>query len=65
METGGYTATAKDAAIYVKNSWASDDSTAAGFWVHGCIVIGSGKELANLPKSVDARYGITGPGEVK
>jgi len=33
--------------------------------VDDCITIGPGKELANLPKSVDAKYGTTGPGEVK
>jgi len=37
---------------------------AAGFWVDYCVAKGSGKELANLSKSVDAKYGITGPGEV-
>jgi len=60
MESERPTATAKDPAIYVKNPWASDDFAAAGR-----VAIGSGKELANLSKIVDAKYGITGPGEVK
>jgi len=33
--------------------------------VDDSVAIGSRKELANLSKSVDAKYGITGPGEVK
>jgi len=65
MESEGFTATAKDPAIYIKNSWASDDFAAAGFWVDDCVAIGSRKELASLSKSVDAKHGITGPGEVK
>jgi len=64
MESEGFMATARVPAIYVKNSWASDDFAAAGFWVD-CVAIGSGKELADVPKSVDAKYGITGPGEVE
>jgi len=51
-------------AIYVKTSWASSHFAAAGFWVDDCVTKGSGKELANLSKSVDATYGITGLGEV-
>ena len=58
-------ATAKDPTIYVKNSWASDDFAAAGFWVDDRVAIRSGKELASLSKSVDVKHGITGPGEVK
>ena len=65
MESEGFTATAKDPAIYVKNPWASDDFTAAGFWVDDCVAIGSGKELDNLSKNVNMTYAITGPGEVK
>jgi len=42
----------------------SNHFTAAGFWVDNCVTIGSGRELATLSKSVDAKYGITGPGEV-
>ena len=30
-----------------------------------CVAIGSGKELTSISKSADARYGITGPGDVK
>ena len=65
MESKVVTATAKGPAIYVKNSRASDDFAAAGFWVDDCIAIGSVKKLADPSKSVDAKYGIIGPGEVK
>jgi len=65
IESEGFTATAKDAAIYVKNPWASDDFAAAGFWVDDYVAIGSGKELSNLLKGVDAKHGITGPGGAK
>jgi len=65
MESEVFTATTKDPAIYVKNSRASDDCAAAGFWVDDCVAIGPRKELDSLSKSVDAKYGITGPGEVK
>ena len=65
MENEGFTATAKDPTIYVRNSWASNDFATAGFWVDDCVVIGSRKELDSLSKSVDAKCGITGPGEVK
>jgi len=61
-ESERFMATVKELAIYVKHSWASDDF---GFWVDDCVAIGSGKELANLSKSIDAKYGIIGPGEVK
>ena len=44
---------------------ASDDCAAAGFWVDDCVAIGPRKELDSLSKSVDAKYGITDPGEVK
>jgi len=33
--------------------------------VDDCVAIGYGKELANFSKSVDAKYGITAPAEVK
>jgi len=65
MGSEGFTAGSKDPAIYVKNFWVSDDFAAAGFWVDDCVGIGSGKEFANLAETVDAKYGITGPGEVK
>jgi hypothetical protein len=52
-------------AIYVKGSWTSDDFTAAGFWVDDCIKIGSKRELEAIAKGVDAKYSITGLGEVK
>jgi len=50
---------------FIKNSSVSDDFAAAGFWVDDCVVIGSGKELTSFSKSIDAKYGITGPGEVR
>jgi len=65
MESEGITATAKYPVIYVKTPWASDDFAAAGFWVDDCVAVGYGKELANLSKGVDAKYGITGAREVK
>ena len=61
----GFTTTAKDPAVYVKNSWRDQDYTAAGLWVDDCVAIGSGEELASLAKSVDAKYGTTGLGEVQ
>ena len=48
LECEGFMATAKDPAIYVKNSWASNDFAAAGFWVDDCVAIGSRKELDSL-----------------
>jgi len=65
MEGDGFTATAKDPAMYVKSSWTSDDFATAGFWVDDCVAIGSRRELEALAKGVDAKYGITGLGEVK
>ena len=65
MESEGITATAKDAAIYVKNSSASDDFVAAEFWVDDRVAIGSERGLANLLKIVDVTCGITGPAEAK
>jgi len=45
----------------------SDDFAVAGFWVDECecVAMRYGKELDNLSKSVDAKHGIAGPGEVK
>ena len=60
----GFTVAATYPAIYGNTSWASNCFAAAGFWVDDCIAIGSGRELATLSKSVDAKYGLTGPGEV-
>ena len=65
MEGIGYTAMAKDPAVYVKGDWNQADFAAGGFWVDDFIGIGSGKELDVLAKSVDAKYGITGLGDVK
>ena len=65
MEGDGFTATAKDPAMYVKSSWTSEDFAAAGFWVDDCIAIGSKRELESLARGVDAKYGITSLGEVK
>ena len=50
----------KDPAIDVKRSWTNQNLLAAGFWVDDRVAIGSGKELANLAKSVNAKYGVTG-----
>ena len=65
MESVGYSATSKDPAVYVKGSWNQEDFAAGGFWVDDFIGIGSGAQLEALAKSVDAKYGITGLGEVK
>jgi len=65
MEGEGFTTTTKDPAIYVKNSWASDDFATTGFWVDYCVMIGSRKGLDNLLKNFDAKYGSIGPGEDK
>jgi len=62
MESEGFMAAAKDPAIYVRNSWASDDFAAVGLWVDDCVVIGSGQEFDNFLKSVDAKYGMERPG---
>ena len=55
----------KDPAICVKNSWTDHDFAPAGFWVCDCAAIGPRKELNALAKSVDAKYGIAGLGEVR
>src|SRR5258708_3106201 len=65
MESQGFLAAAKDPAVYVKSSWTREDFTAAGFWVDDCVAIGSGKRLDALAESVNAKYGITGLGEVR
>ena len=64
MKSEGFTATPKDPAIYTKNSWSDDGFAAAGFWVDDCVAIGSRQVLTSLVKSVDAKYGIMGLGEV-
>ena len=65
MEGEGFTATAKDPAMYVKSSWTSDDFAMARFWVDDCVTMGSKREFESLVKGVDVKYGITGLGEVK
>ena len=66
VETQGFTATLKDPAMYIENSWTDCDFTAAaGFWVDDRIAIGSRKELSALAESIDAQYIITGLGEVR
>jgi len=65
IESEEFTATAKDAAIYVKTPWTGDGFPAAGFWVDNCLAIVSGKEIDYLLKSVDLKYGIPGPGDAK
>ena len=65
MESVGYAATDKDPAVYVKSSWNQKDFAAGGFWVDDFVGIGSGEELDALARSVDAKYGITGLGDVK
>ena len=66
VESQGFTATLKDPAKYIENSWTDCDFTAAaGFWVDDCIAIGSRKELSALAESIDAQYIITGLGEVR
>ena len=66
MESQVFTATLKDPAMYVENSWTDCDFTAAaGFWVDDCIAIGPRKELSALAMSLDAQYSITGLGEVR
>src|SRR5258706_652941 len=61
----GYTATAKDAAVYVKNSWESNNFIAGGYWVDDFVGVGSRSEPDTLAESVDQKYGITGLGDVK
>jgi transposase InsO family protein len=65
MGNVGFTATAKDPAIYVRGTWSQEDFVAGGFWVDDFIGIGSGKELNALARGIDAKYGITGLGQVK
>ena len=59
MESGGFTATPRDPAMYIKNSWTDRDIVAAGFRVDSRVAIGSSKELTALAESVNAKYGIT------
>ena len=65
IESDGFTATPKDPAICVKNSWTDRDFAPAGFLVYDCVAIGQRKENNALAKSVDAEYGIAGLGEVR
>jgi hypothetical protein len=65
MESVGFAAMAKDPAIYVRGTWSQEDFVARGFWVDNFIGIGSRKELNTLTKGIDAKYSITGLGQVK
>jgi hypothetical protein len=65
MVSEGLTATPKDPAVYVKNSWAQEDFVAGGFWVDDFVAIGSGKVLEALVDGANAKHWITGLGEVK
>ena len=65
MTSEGFTATPKDPAMFVKNSWTDHDFAAAGFRVDDCVAIDSRKVLTALAKSVDTKYGTTGLGEVR
>ena len=61
----GFTATPEDPTMYIKKSWTDCEFAGAGFWVDNCVEIGSRKEFTALAKSVNAKYGITGLGEVR
>ena len=65
MDSEGFTATPKDPAVYVKNSWMDRDFAAASFWVDRRVALGSRNKLTALSKSLDANYGIAGLGEVR
>ena len=62
MEGEGVTETPKDPTMYIKNSWTDRDFAAAG---DSCGSIGSRKELTAPAESVNAKYGMTGLGEVR
>jgi hypothetical protein len=64
MLSEGLVATPKVPAVYVKNPWDQKDFVAGGFWVDEFVGIGFRKELEALKNGVDAKYGITGLGEV-
>ena len=61
----GFSVMDKDHAVFVKGDWNSDMFVAGGFWVDDFIGISSGKELDVLAKGMDAKYRITGLGEVE
>jgi len=65
MNSVGYSATAKDPAVYVKGQWGCEGFVTGGFWVDDFVGVGSGKELDALAKGIDAKYGVTGLGEVR
>jgi hypothetical protein len=65
MQSEGFAATPKGPAVYVKSSWNQGDFAAGGFWVDDLVGIGPARELDALVKSVNAKYGITGLGEVR
>jgi len=58
MNSVGYSATAKDPAVYIKGQWGCEGFIAGRFWVDDFVGVGSGKEL-------DAKYRVTGLGEVR
>ena len=51
--------------LYIRNPRGQEDFAAGGFWVDNFVGIGSRKELNALAESVNAKYGITGFGDVK
>ena len=62
MEGEGFTETPKDPMMYIKNSCTDRDFAAAG---DSCGAIGSRRGLTALAESVNAKYGMTGLGEVR
>ena len=60
MESEGFTETPKDPTMYIKNS--DRDFAAAG---DSCGAISSRRELTALAESVNAKYGMSGLGEVR
>jgi hypothetical protein len=65
MENVGFVVRLKDPAIYIRGTWSQEDFIVGGFWVDDSIRIGSGKELNKLARGIDAKYSITGLGQVK
>ena len=65
MNSVGYSATAKDPAVYVKGQWGCKGFVMGGFWVDNFVGVGSRKELDALAKGIDTKYGVTGLGEVR
>lgn len=65
MVSVGYTVTPKGTPVYVKGTWGCDGVVAGGFWVDNFIGVGNAMELKQLVSGMDAKYGITGLGEVQ